>query len=156
MPRGEISTDGIVKEALGHGKKVFVPCVQKTSGLTRSESFMEMFALHPREDVDSLQRDAWGIPTLSNESLVSRENAFGGLGSSVADEYRSEAFLEGLDLILMPGMAFDLSNGRLGHGRGFYDRFLEQYWELASRKDVRTRMPRLGMCRPNKHLSNHR
>ena len=79
MPQGEISTTDIVKEALVQGKKVFVPCIQKSSGSTTSGPYMEMFALHPQEDVDSLQRDAWGIPSLSKESLVSRENAFGGI-----------------------------------------------------------------------------
>ena len=32
--------------------------------------------------------------------------------------------LDQFDLVLIPGMAFDLQGNRLGRGRGFYDRIL--------------------------------
>ncbi len=37
----------------------------------------------------------------------------------------AEISLNQFDLVLIPGMAFDLSGNRLGRGRGFYDRLLE-------------------------------
>jgi 5-formyltetrahydrofolate cyclo-ligase len=35
--------------------------------------------------------------------------------------------LDDLDLVLVPGVAFDLRGRRLGRGRGFYDRLLENF-----------------------------
>jgi 5-formyltetrahydrofolate cyclo-ligase len=37
----------------------------------------------------------------------------------------AEIPLNKFDLVLVPGMAFDLSSNRLGRGQGFYDRLLE-------------------------------
>ena len=38
----------------------------------------------------------------------------------------AEMPLDQFDLVLVPGMAFDLQGSRLGRGRGFYDRLLEK------------------------------
>ena len=43
------------------------------------------------------------------------------------------------DILIVPLAAFDRRGGRIGYGRGFYDRALA---ELAAEKPVRT----LGLC----------
>ncbi|KAF2636790.1 hypothetical protein P280DRAFT_472688, partial [Massarina eburnea CBS 473.64] len=86
---------------------------------------MDMVELHSLRDFESFEPDKWNIPTPSRASLESRANCFGGVGLTNGEdgEAKDEA---GLDLIVMPGMAFDASFGRLGHGKGFYDYFLRR------------------------------
>ena len=62
------------------------------------------------------------IPTLT-QSLADLENGHYGISQP-----RSEASLEvnpeDIDVVIVPGLAFDKSNNRLGRGVGYYDRFL--------------------------------
>lgn len=123
MPAGEISTTSIVRDALAQGKRVFIPYTYAVQPPRDGQPrfIMDMLELRSMHDFDSLQPDKWSIPTPSPDSIPSRANSFGGKGITHGTVTTSS---EGLDLIVMPGMAFDTRFGRLGHGKGFYDYFL--------------------------------
>jgi 5-formyltetrahydrofolate cyclo-ligase len=40
----------------------------------------------------------------------------------------------GLDMIVIPGVAFDRDLNRIGHGKGYYDHFFQRCFEHAKRK----------------------
>ncbi|KAI9877806.1 MAG: hypothetical protein M1830_002740 [Pleopsidium flavum] len=134
MPSGEIATSAIVHDALQQGKKVFVPYTHRKASQSPAQPnfVMDMLSLHSEDDYRSLTPDNWGIPTFSEDSIGSRQNCLGGkdmdemqVGGNGKDEI-------GLDLVVMPGMAFDKKLARLGHGKGFYDFFLQRYQEQSS------------------------
>ena len=131
MPAAELSTNDIVVDALSKGKDVFVPYLHKSfeSAQLKQMSKMAMLKLHSREDLDSLKPDRWGIPTLESTSVEQRENARGGFG---LERWKSDIHCRELDLIFVPGEAFDRERRRLGHGKGFYDRFLWEYKDFSS------------------------
>ncbi|KAL7628106.1 hypothetical protein AAE478_002303 [Parahypoxylon ruwenzoriense] len=135
MPSGEIQTDPIVRHALSSGKQVFVPYLHK-SGLQPSDGparLMDMVSLKGIEDYESLQSDKWGIPSIDATTVHERERSVGELDGNGSEDVA-------LDLILMPGVAFDVDprsqeTRRLGHGKGFYDYFLHRYALVASSKE---------------------
>lgn len=127
MPTGEIQTDAIVRHALESGKEVFIPYLHKnpvtSPGLPAR--VMDMVRLEDLGDYESLKPDRWGIPSVDPATVHTRQRIFGG-----PDAQHSDRTV--LDLILMPGVAFDMSpeNGairRLGHGKGFYDYFITRH-----------------------------
>ena len=148
MPAREVSTHDIVVHAITHGKSVFVPYIYRNQNNSQKPtSMMDMLALHSKEDLESLRPDAWGIPTLDEDSVAGRENALSAhqIGDSATTDQctSSGSEVRGLDLILVPGVAFDTRNGRLGHGKGFYDRYLKRYKDIVS-SGGNSRMPRLS------------
>jgi 5-formyltetrahydrofolate cyclo-ligase len=133
MPSGEIQTTSIVRHALQNGKAVFVPYLYPSENQDGNtpKKVMDMVRLKDLEDYEGLKRDSWGIPTISKESVAQRERILDDAG-------RGEV---GLDLILLPGLAFEVlgaGNGvkRLGHGRGFYDYFLHRYRDTYEKEVV--------------------
>jgi 5-formyltetrahydrofolate cyclo-ligase len=96
----EVRTRPFLPTAWQDGKRVVVPyCVGEQLGL---------FCL---ERLDELAPGALGIlePTAELRGLADRQ----------VDVSR-------LDLIVVPGVAFDRRGGRLGRGKGYYDRLLRQ------------------------------
>lgn len=136
MPKGEISTGAIVTDAFGHRKQVFVPYLYKTQPKDQGkpQSVMEMVSLHSINDWEGLSRDAWGIPTVPEKSIIERQRVLGDKHSDNEEHKEGsqnnidrKTGTEKLDMIVMPGMAFDKGLSRLGHGKGFYDYFLQRY-----------------------------
>ncbi|HEY3787913.1 MAG TPA: 5-formyltetrahydrofolate cyclo-ligase [Urbifossiella sp.] len=96
----EVRTRHTLPEALTHGKRVIVPwCVVETNQL-------ELFWL---EDMAELVEGAYKI-------LEPKEE----LRQLPAKRIQPEE----LDLVMVPGTAFDPNGGRMGQGKGYYDRLL--------------------------------
>ncbi|CAO3567700.1 unnamed protein product [Mortierella alpina] len=91
---GEICTRDIIKALLNQKKSCYVP---RCKG-----QIMDMVKIESWEDFLALPKNSWNIPEPTFDQ--SRENAL--------DTPR------GLDLVIMPGLAFDRTGTRLGHGRG--------------------------------------
>ncbi|XP_055708743.1 5-formyltetrahydrofolate cyclo-ligase [Phlebotomus papatasi] len=108
----EVNTVEILKEMFQQKKEVYVPTYHK--------NVMEMVKLKDFADYESLPMTSWKIkqPKWSDN----RESA---LDSG------------GLELILMPGVAFTESCGRCGHGMGYYDKFLARLIEKSGRDNVK-------------------
>ncbi|KIW99921.1 5-formyltetrahydrofolate cyclo-ligase [Rhinocladiella mackenziei CBS 650.93] len=140
MPGREVSTRDIVLQAFDDGKSVFVPYLHP--GEAPESTVMDMLQLRDMEDFHSLRPDSWGIPSLSKTSVNKRRNALGGIGVSNEPLDGHQCFPI-LDLIFMPAVAFDQSLGRLGHGKGFYDRYLKTYKDALESSKPGQKMPHL-------------
>lgn len=99
MPlRSELDVTPLAMAALRQGKRVSVP---RTDAATGTLTPIGVDSL----DGDAMREDAMGVRTPAS-------------GAEVAPE--------SLDLVVVPGVAFDRAGHRLGRGAGYYDRFLSR------------------------------
>lgn len=90
---------------------------------------MEMIRLNSLSEFKLLKADLWGIRQHSDEPNIT-------LFSKDILNF-SEQKNKGLDLIIMPGAAFTLNGSRCGHGKGYYDRFLNNHYKYFGRMPIK-------------------
>lgn len=110
----EIDTSEILQEAFRREKRVYVPKVIQGTQVPEMRFYR----------IASLEELQEGYRGIREPEGISEEYSYGG-----------DFETEGADsvLMLMPGVAFDRFRGRLGYGRGFYDRFLQDKPQLQQR-----------------------
>lgn len=104
--KDEVDTLSMIDEAVKMGKRVCVPVILKEE--------KRLIAGEIKDREKDLERQHFGIY------------------QPIAGHVR-EVPLENIDLVVVPGIAFDRNNVRLGRGHGYYDRFL-----CGLPKDTRT------------------
>ncbi len=101
----EVSTEPIIDDLFDRGKRIFVPLtVHKTKALIVSE-------------LKDLEKDLkvgnFGVMEPKKETTRPVDPSI-------------------LDLVIVPGVAFDKRGFRIGHGAGYYDRFLPRLSEKTA------------------------
>lgn len=98
--RTEVRTRHYLPTTLGHGKEIIVPWCN-------TEGELELFRLKSMDDL------ALGMYKIlePKEELRSLPNR--------------QVVVSELDLIMVPGVAFDRDGARMGHGKGYYDKLLQ-------------------------------
>ena len=96
---GEVETGPIIKKALSTGKKVVLPVT-----LVKDRDINPVYL----RDIKRMGKGPYGI-----------YEPRGPLNKKSAD-------LKDIGLVIVPGVAFDKSNNRIGRGKGYYDNFLKR------------------------------
>ncbi|KWU41589.1 nagb/rpia/CoA transferase-like protein [Rhodotorula sp. JG-1b] len=115
LPHSEVQTDSLIHDALAQGKHVYVPYCP-----VEDKTTMRMVRLRDTNHFDGLRPNRWGIREVDPNEVESLQD----VDQPTTNDGPAPA---GLDLLILPGLAFDPYRRRLGHGRGYYDRYINTY-----------------------------
>lgn len=97
--REEVDTSVMIKDALKLGKKVVVPMI-----LVKEKQIISSQLINPKKE---LEKGPYGVYQPKNQFI-------------------RKVLLKTIDLVIVPGVAFDQKGNRLGRGGGYFDRFLSK------------------------------
>lgn len=100
----EVYTHDMIKESISLGKTVVVP-----KSVTKNNALI----LSRLTDWNNLEVGVYNILEPKQESI-------------------EQVDVESIDLIIVPGVVFDESGNRIGHGKGYYDRLLNDSRNIPS------------------------
>jgi len=100
----EVYTHEMIKECLSNRKKVIVP---------KSDTTNNTLIISELTDWDDLELGAYNILEPKEQSII-------------------EVDIDLIDLIIVPGVVFDIYGNRIGHGKGYYDRLLKRASNIPS------------------------
>ncbi|MEA3346752.1 MAG: 5-formyltetrahydrofolate cyclo-ligase [Candidatus Auribacterota bacterium] len=104
----EVDTRKIIRNACSKGKIVYLPRCNKKE---------ELFTIGRVNSLEDLEKSSYGIMEPKQD---------------VCKDYSGE----NIDLIILPGVVFDIKGNRIGRGKGYYDKFLKKIGKKTKRIGV--------------------